>query len=200
MSDAALTPDVMPAEEEFADIRLGDHFTLSPTGLIVKGKPSFNECHAMFLSLRTLERGLQIAIGDAIKYIRDRFGERADQIISAATGWTAETARNYEWVAERVTPDRRHPALTISHYQAVAALQPKEQKKWLEKAIAPIEDGGEVWKVSRLKAAVKHGDDLPVTKHMLVVECVSEKDREDLQNELVGRGYQCHASDSRRKA
>lgn len=211
VSEVAQVPEVLEAEgkirpdSEFAEIGLGQYFRLTPNGLLVReirGRgPTFDDCHAMWLSLRTIEKGVQFAIGDAARYIRERFGEKADQILTAATGLTASSLRAYEWASEKVPQEvRRLDVLDYSHHQAVAALPPREQKKWLDEAAKGDAETGEPWSVKRLKAAVKAGADVPVETWVLVVECESESKRDQLKIELEAKGYACHASEKRKAA
>jgi hypothetical protein len=178
------TAESLPAPVvSFTPVNFGDHFRITASGLDVIGDPDFDTCHALWESLRSLERGIQFAIGDAAKYIREHFGERADQIITAATGWSHETVRAYEWTAEKVPPDVRHmEQLTYSHHQAVGKLPPREQSKWLGKAAE-----GE-WSVAKMKSAMKQEDAVEVN-YWLQVKCKSEQDRENLQKRLESQGY-----------
>src|SRR5262245_9411684 len=121
--------------ESMAPVTLGKHFRITASGLNVSGKPTFADCEHLWEGLRTLEKSIQFAIGDAMNYFRQAFGERADQIISDRTGWSHETLRSYEWAAEKVLPENRmmDRGLTFSHHYAVGALTPKEQRVWLDK-------------------------------------------------------------------
>lgn len=178
------TSENLPAPiVSFTPVNFGDHFRITASGLDVIGEPDFDTCHALWESLRSLERGIQFAIGDAAKYIREHFGEKADQIITAATGWSHETVRAYEWTAEKVPHNVRHmESLTYSHHQAVAKQPPREQAKWLGKA-----SEGE-WSVAKLKSEMKHADATEVV-YWLVVKCKNEDDREKLQKRLESQGY-----------
>jgi hypothetical protein len=181
--------------DDFSPVNFGDHFRVTPTGLDIIGEPSFSVCQQFWASLRTLERGLQFAIGDAAKYLRRRFGERADQIISDATGWSFETLRAYEWTADSVPTEVRHmDVLTYSHHQAVAKLSPREQRQWLDKAA--VGNGEKRWPVAQLKRAIKaSGGDKTVTAWVLVAIFDSEAKRDAVQSELEARSIICKASE-----
>jgi len=173
---------------DFAPVLVTKHFTLTPHGLIVRGEPDYSECTEGWKQLRSMEKGIQFGIGDMAKYLRERWGEKADQIITAATGWSHETVRAYEWAAEKVPMEVRHmEELTYSHHQAVAKLPPREQSKWLDKAAAG--DGAEPWTVSKLKANLKSEGSGAEPSYWFMVRCKSDADRTKLQKRLESEGY-----------
>lgn len=185
------------AQETLQTVRLGENFQITPQGLIVVGRPTFEQCDALWETLLTMEKTIQFAIGDAMKYIRARFEDKADQIISARTGWSFETIRNYEWVADKVPQDvRRLTELSFSHHQSVAGLPPDQQSAWLAKAI----DGDKPWPVNRLRAAIKASGDIPVSAWFLLVKADSEVTRDALMTELESRGFVCTATERRSPA
>jgi hypothetical protein len=166
-----------------------------PWGLDVIGMPTYQQCEVMWRKLHTVRRGLQFAIGDAAKYIRERFGEQADQILSDATGWAPETLRAYEWTAEKIPPSaRRMDVLEYSHHQVVARLAPKERDRWLLRA---AEDDDQPWTVARLRQAVRQSADQPVTRWVLVIYCDSARARDALETEMTGRGFMCRPGEKR---
>lgn len=182
-----MTGQLQRIGQDFLPVVIDDHFLITPQGLQVRGKPSYDDCDTFWRKLRSLEKGVQFAIGDAAKYFRQRFGDKADQILSEATGLSFETLRAYEWTADKVPPETRHmETLTYSHHQAVGKLPPVEQAKWLDKAAQG--DGDKPWSVSALKAKLKAADATEVS-YWLVVRCKSEDDRTTLQKELESRGF-----------
>lgn len=188
--------DIVIVQETLQSVGLGKYFRVSEKGLEIVGQPSFDQCEALWETLVTVHQTIQIAIGDAMKYFRERWGVRADQIISARTGWSLSTLHVYENTAKSIAPEnRRFDALSYSHHQAVVALPPREQKRWLDKA-AEGEDG-QPWPVRRLKAAVKAGGDLPVQEYGFVAFIADERKRDDAQRELEGRGFRCTATEKR---
>lgn len=186
-------------QDRLAEVGLGAHFKVTEKGLIVRGSPSFELCGQLFETLRTFERTVQFAIGDAAKYFRERFGERADQIISAETGWSNETIRAYEWMADKVPQEvRRLDVLTPTHHQKVAALPPCEQKAWLDKAAEG--DGEKPWTVQRLQKELKAAGstDVRVTYGVSVL-CESEEDQAACCRQLdnLGRRYKTFVGNER---
>lgn len=83
-----------------------------------------------------LDRTLDSAtwwLGDWLVYGRARYPERYRQVLEV-TAFDYQTLRNYAWVANRVTPPRRRPALSFQHHAEVAALDPALQDEWLTSA------------------------------------------------------------------
>lgn len=182
-------------DDEDETLTVGRHFVVTAEGLEIIGEPTYRSCGIMWRKLHTARRGIQFAIGDAAKYIRERFGEKADQILSDVTGWTPETLRTYEWTSDKIPKSRRRmDVLEYAHHQAVARLAPPEQKKWLAKA---ADDDDERWTVARLKQAVKKSSDEPVKMWVLVVYCDSERKRNSLETEMTGRGLVCKVGEKR---
>ncbi|MBR7826382.1 LmbU family transcriptional regulator [Actinospica sp. MGRD01-02] len=69
-------------------------------------------------------------LGDWLVYGRSRFPERYRRVIEV-TAFDYQTLRNYAWVANRVPPPRRRPALSFQHHAEVAALDAALQSEWL---------------------------------------------------------------------
>lgn len=182
-----MTDQLQRIGEDFAPVLFDEYFLITPQGLQVRGEPSFTECELFWKQLRSMEKGIQFAIGDAAKYLRKRFGDKADQIITAATGWSHETVRAYEWTADNVPAPVRHmEELTYSHHQAVGKLTPREQVKWLDKAAAG--DGDKAWSVNKLKAAIKE-EGAVESSFWLMVRCKSAAERDKLQKRLESEGF-----------
>ena len=186
---------VAQEQDALVDVGLSEHFKITPTGLQVIGRPDFNACQALWNKLLTMEKVIQFAIGDAAKYIREHFGHDADQIISDRTGWTLETIRNYEWVADKVPkPIRRLDRLSFTHHQKLAGQPTDVQRKWLDRA-ADDEEGP--WTVARLDAALKANGDVAPSAFFILVRCDSETKRNKLQAQLESEGYICTATERR---
>ncbi len=191
-----MTKNFAVVQETIVSVGISEYFEVTPKGLVVTGNPSFDACEALWETLRTFERCIQMSLGDAAKYFRKRFGDRADQILSAATGWSDETQRGYEWVAEKVPEAvRRLDVLTFSHHQKVAALPPPQQKKWLDKA-AEGEDG-RPWSVARLDKAIKAGADQAISEWGFSASFADVRKRDDAMSRLEGQGARCRAWEKR---
>ncbi len=188
------------AQQTLDTVGFGANFELTPKGLVVKGKPSYELSEQFYEELITMSKCIQFAIGDMARYIRERWPDKADQILSARTGWTDETQRNYEWTSEKVSPAvRRLDVLSFTHHQKVARLPPAEQKKWLDRAAEGEEKNGTPtpWTVSRLSKAIKAGADLPVTAWIIIASCKSEAQRDRMVQYLESEGIACKTGERR---
>ena len=187
--------DIVP-QDPFHPVILGPHFQITPSGLLVTGTPSFEVCQELWEALRTLEKSIAFAIGDAMLLFRKQFGEEASQIIDAA-GISESTAEVYRWTAENVAPERRRmDVLSYKHHQLVGKMPPREQTKWLSQAAAG-NGTGKAWSASRLQAAIKAGSDVEARAWFLIVRCESETKRNKLQARLETEGYACKATEKR---
>lgn len=179
-------------------VALGEHFAITQTGLEVIGEPDFDQCEELWENLLTTEKTIQFAIGDAMLYFRKRWGDRADQIISDRTGYSFESLRNFEWVAEKVVPDvRRLDKLTFTHHQMVARCAPGEQKEWLKKA-ADTDD--KPWTTAKLGTQLRVSGGAAAVSYWLMVRCETEDARQALQDRLELEGYSCKPTDDVKKA
>lgn len=177
---------------------LMEGFGVCPSGLVIDGKPAFEQCANAGKLLVVAEKAIQFALGDFINYMEDRFGERAAQVIDFSDGWSEETCLKYAYLAKRIHPDRRRmDRLGIKHHMLVAPLAPTQQTKWLTRAAADEEP--KPWTVQRLAAAMKDAEELPET-YWLLVAAKSEEDQAALQEELSAKGRSCKAVVKRAKA
>lgn len=77
----------------------------------------------------------QWGIGDWILYGNAKFGERYTRA-AQITGYDVQTLMNMVYVASKFEISRRREALSWSHHESVAALDPEEQERWLDLAAA----------------------------------------------------------------
>jgi len=87
-------------------------------------------------------------LADWAGFGEQRYGERYRDAV-AITGVGYQTLRNYAWVARRFEVSRRRDSLSFAHHAEVAALPPKEQDAWLDRA-----EAGQ-WSRNDLRAALK---------------------------------------------
>jgi N6-adenosine-specific RNA methylase IME4 len=85
--------------------------------------------------LGRIGRACQWWIGDWLNYGERRYGEKYSQGVEA-TGLEYQTLANFAWVARRVEPSRRREDLSWGHHAEIAALEPGEQDRLLEQAVA----------------------------------------------------------------
>jgi hypothetical protein len=97
---------------------------------------TFDEAMAIFKTVAALGASNPWHIGDAMCQIEQRWGEKYAQAVDAhdKTGIPVETIRANQWVAGKVEFVRRRTNLSWNHHKEVAALEPKQQEKWLELA------------------------------------------------------------------
>lgn len=113
--------------------------------------------HICFV-LGQLHESVRFAIGDAILYAEELYGQDGYQAIDALA-LSEEAMREYVRVSQRVPKSRRRKHLSWSHHRAVAALPPPEQKEWLTKAEK------EGLSHHALRGALRNGaDPIPSTK------------------------------------
>ena len=157
MTLAAQTQSVASVTNE-TPVRLGA-FEFTSRGLTVTGSPTFEEWAGVGEFLRRAEQSVHWWLGDWIRYGESRWGEMYAQALDG-THFTYDTLRHDVWVAGQIDATRRHPELSWSHHQEVAALPPSEQDYWLERAAEG--DGEETpegspvpWSKTKLRAAIK---------------------------------------------
>jgi N6-adenosine-specific RNA methylase IME4 len=109
-------------------------FTLHSTGLIIRGKPSFDEWARMGAFLHAVEKANHWWIGDWLLYGEGHYQDRVDQVINSDDGWNEQTVKDDRWVALSVSESRRRDALSFSHHKEVAEMQPEDQDVWLQRA------------------------------------------------------------------
>jgi hypothetical protein len=74
-------------------------------------------------------------VGDWLQYGATRWGEKYSEA-ARITGYDVKTLRNIAYVAKRFDLSRRRDKLGWSHHAEVAALEPHEQDRWLDRAVA----------------------------------------------------------------
>lgn len=72
-------------------------------------------------------------LGDWLAFGERVYGEKYAQALDS-TGLDYQTLRNLAWVANKVKPEQRHPALRWSHHEVVAKLEPEQQAELLSEA------------------------------------------------------------------
>lgn len=110
-------------------------FRLTATGLVVRGRPSFDDWQECGLVLQRFESGVQFWIGDWLNYgaARKDYGDKYDDAI-AIIDRERPTLRDYAYVAQSVSLSRRRDNLSFSVHREVAPLDPGQQKRILDRA------------------------------------------------------------------
>jgi N6-adenosine-specific RNA methylase IME4 len=135
-------------------MRVGGKLQVTPSGLKVDGKLSFEEWQEAGRFFRFVDECNAWSIGDWL-----RLGERdwGDKYWAAALdlGFSQRTLEDYKYVADNVHSTFRNVNLLLGHHKAVAPLgdDPGEQKRWLDLA---EQGGGEKrWTVAEMRAAMR---------------------------------------------
>lgn len=79
-------------------------------------------------------------LGDALRFGEEKYGERYADVIDATRDYMRaigiKTLQNWQWIAGKIAPHRRHTNLSLAHHEAVAKLPADEQDKFLSEAEA----------------------------------------------------------------
>lgn len=107
---------------------------LRTTGLyLADPNLSYEQLEAVGGLLGWMHQSLRFAIGDYLRMLEEMYPERFSQG-AEVLGISEEGLREYLRVSEKVPRSVRREKLSWSHHRAVAALEPPEQKQWLERA------------------------------------------------------------------
>lgn len=106
---------------------------LSRTGLVIDPGLPYENWEKIGSVLRGIEGSIQFWIGDWIRYGENAYGEKYSQATDE-TGYEEKSLRNMVYVAEHVDLSLRRDNLPFAHHKEVAALEPEDQKRWLDKA------------------------------------------------------------------
>jgi hypothetical protein len=116
---------------------------LTATGLEFLAVPSFEDWLGVVEWVKRCDMAVQFWAGDLVNHGENLFNESASQ------GFDRETWRRWGWVCSKVSPDIRRKALSFTHHEAVARLEPREQRHWLDRAER------EGWSANELKRQLK---------------------------------------------
>lgn len=197
----AIVPEVLPAVmlPALRPLELDD-FTISATGLIAKGTPTFESWAGIGQLLATMDCGIQFCVGDWLAYGEGTYGEKAAQIVDHGI-FAEKTCGVYKWVAKQVPMENRQllgRPLAFTHHMAVAELPAAEQRMWLEKA-AGVNDAGITWSVSQLKEEIAAKTVGSTIRYILIVDCADEAARERLASRLESDGLQVKRTEATTK-
>lgn len=133
---------------------------VSETGMVFKDETPEAEWKRITENLcllyeHTGKRNAQAAmmLGDALRFGEEKYGETYADVIDATREYMRtigiKTLQNWQWIAGKIAPNRRHANLSLAHHEAVAKLPADEQDKFL----ALAED--EAQTVKELRAAIR---------------------------------------------
>jgi N6-adenosine-specific RNA methylase IME4 len=109
-------------------------FEASPVGLVVKGKPTYDEWASCGQVLSHIEKGRLWWLGDWLRYGEQNWGEMYSQAMDE-TGAAYQSCADAKWVCECFAEfSRRREKLSFAHHREVAPLSKEEQELWLNTA------------------------------------------------------------------
>ena len=120
---------------------------VTATSLLLPEALPYEQWEEIGRKLHFIEGAVQWWLGDWLRYGERTYGEMYSQALDA-TDKSYQTLANAVWVAEKFGFSRRRENLSFSHHVEVAALEPPEQDRWLDKAEV------EGWTRATLRAAV----------------------------------------------
>lgn len=138
----------LPAKKDATDIDLGP-VRLTATGVDFHTSLTLDEWRSVMQWTKRCEHAVAWWLGDLVVAGDNMFGEEASQ------EYERETIRKFAWVAEKVQPAIRRKALSFTHHEVVAKLEPREQKHWL----AAAEAGG--WSAKELRRQIREDERIP---------------------------------------
>lgn len=106
---------------------------VTPTSLSLNGELSYDVYEALGAFLGQVNNSSRFWLGDWLLYGEALYGERYAQA-AIATQLSPQTLANVQSICHRVPPQRRLAGVSFSCHAEVAALEPAEQKSWLQVA------------------------------------------------------------------
>lgn len=94
---------------------------------------AFEEWERAGVTLGRIGRARRWWIGDWVNHGERAYGEKYTLAIDA-TGYEYQTVANCAYVAKAIEPSSRRAGLSWSHHAEVAALDPEERERWLDRA------------------------------------------------------------------
>lgn len=159
-----MSTDVSVREQAaFADLESAANLpsgSISLVGLELTGAMEYDEWVRILTGLGHVHRWTAFAIGDALVFGFDVFGEDAAaategttfdryDVAARVTGLHPSTLQNYMSLSARIAKSRRRVELPPSVHEPVAHLEPSAQAEWLQKAVDFS------WTRAELRAAIK---------------------------------------------
>jgi len=112
---------------------LSSRATLQSVGWVPERDLDLSEWSQMGQQLSVMNRCSPWWLGDWIRYGNTRFGEKYSRAANI-TAYDVQTLMNMVYVASRFDIARRRKALSWSHHETVASLEPAKQDRWLDLA------------------------------------------------------------------
>jgi len=109
------------------------NFRFLPTGLIVVGEPTFEECSKAARHIYFVGKMAPIWLGDLLNWMECKWGEGYAQVLDS-TGFAYQTVANAKSVMGRVPHEVRQDGLTFTHYSQIAGCERPQQERLLRQA------------------------------------------------------------------
>lgn len=144
------------------------NFKATPSGLVIKGKPTFDEWSECGEVIQNFGSAHQWLVGDWLAYGEKSYGETFSQAIRE-TGQEYQTLQNSKYVCGRIEMSRRRDNLSFAHHSEVAALEPSEQDELLDWATTEAASRNELRaEVKRRKNKASVTPPLPDGKYRVI--------------------------------
>lgn len=116
-------------------IPFGEFFTLTPTGVKVKGKPSLEEFQGVLAFVTNTHKASGWWLVDLIAYADSRtdWDQHIDAIIDSELMAEA-TIKQYRWLGKKLPTTKRMKDVGFAQHLEVASVEPEEQGAWLHRA------------------------------------------------------------------
>lgn len=121
---------------------------LNKTSLSFKREVTKEEWAKVFTGLKTIEGCVQFWIGDCLKYREQQTWGKTFKGLENS-GYEEKTLENFKYVSDNLDCSLRKEQLGFNHHLAVAPLEPKQQEKYLDKAVE------NKWSVKELREAIR---------------------------------------------
>jgi len=143
---------------------IGERFTFTDTGVIVAGKPTFDQFQAATAFAQKAHKASSWWVADLVAYgeTRSDWQERHDAVLEA-TGYAEKTVQNLKYIGENIHPSRRRDDVAFSVHSEVVSLEPKEQEGWLERAAT------EGWSQRELRSEIQAAKRTKVIKGQAIL-------------------------------
>jgi len=112
---------------------LDGNFKFLPTGLVIIGEPSFEQCSKAARHIYFVGKMAPIWLGDLLNWMECKWGEGYAQVLDS-TGFAYQTVVNAKSIMGRVPHQVRQDGLTFTHYAQIASCERPQQERLLQQA------------------------------------------------------------------
>lgn len=112
---------------------LPDAISVTDVGIIFNNDIDEHQWLQLMATLQQLTDAFQFALGDALNYGQQRYGEKYAQAMDA-TGCAYQSLANWSWVSSNVPINNRVAGISWTHHRLVAHVGTQHQRQLLESA------------------------------------------------------------------